>query len=362
MRRVVIVLAVLVAVLTTLISLRLWTQARALSAPSGGSGEIEGITVDLSSRVGARIAEVKVREGQRVKQGDLLLRLDCSDPQAQLAEAEARLAVGRAQAVAAGAQATASERNRVAAGASQDAAKAQAQALQAQAEAAVRQAKRLASIPADVAASNLDQTEASASGLSSQAAAARAQAAASAEQVRASQAGIHAASAQAEAALAQVRAGEAQVVRMRLLVDECEIRAPRDAEVAKLPHEAGELVSPSTTLVRLVDLSAMTATFYLPNAEVGAVKPGGRAVVVADAWPDEEFEGTVKTVALEAEFTPRNIQTRTDRDRLVYPVEVAVVNRDGKLRDGMPVQVTLERSSNGNTGRAPAPVATGNGK
>jgi len=343
MRRVVVILVVLVAVLATLISLRLWTQARALSAPSGGSGELEGVTVDLSSRVGARIVEVKVREGQAVKQGDLLVRLDCADPQAQLAEAEARLAAARAQAVAAGAQANASARTRVAAAASQDAAKAQAEALEAQAAAAERQAKRLASITADVAASSLDQTEASATGLGRQAAAARAQAAASAEQARAAEAGIHASSAQAEAALAQVRAGEAQVARVRLLVDECELRAPRDAEVAKLPHEAGELVAPSTTLVRLVDLSELTATFYLPNAEVGAVRPGGKAAVVADAWPGETFEGTVKTVALEAEFTPRNIQTRTDRDRLVYPVEIAVVNRGGKLRDGMPVQVTLAR-------------------
>ncbi len=132
-------------------------------------------------------------------------------------------------------------------------------------------------------------------------------------------------------------------IRARLLVDECDVRAPRDAEVSKLPHEQGELVQPSTTLVRLVDLSEVTATFYLPNAEIGAVKPGGRAKVVADAWPGEVFEGTVKTVYLEAAFTPRNIQTRTDRDRLVYPIEVAVTNRDGKLRDGMPVQVTLER-------------------
>jgi HlyD family secretion protein len=300
--------------------------------------------VDLSSRVGARILEVKVKEGQPVKAGDLLVRLDCSDPQAQLAEAEARLAVARAQAVAAGAQARASERNREAAGASQAAARAQAEALQAQAEAAVRQAKRLSSITADVAASNLDQTEANATGLSSQASAARAQAAASAEQVRAAEAGINASNAQAEAALAQVRAGEAQVARVRLLVDECEIHAPRDGEVAKLPHEAGELVAAASTLVRLVDLSEVTATFYLPNAEVSAVKPGGKATVVADAWPGETFEGTVRTVALEAEFTPRNIQTRTDRDRLVYPVEVTVVNRGGKLRDGMPVQVTLEQS------------------
>jgi HlyD family secretion protein len=64
-------------------------------------------------------------------------------------------------------------------------------------------------------------------------------------------------------------------------------------------------------------------------------------VVVADAWPGERFAGKVATVALEAEFTPRNIQTRTDRDRLVYPVEVVVPNPGARLRPGMPVQVVL---------------------
>jgi HlyD family secretion protein len=285
MRRVVAVLAVLVLVLGGLIALRLWKQAQALAAPSGGSGEIEGTRIDLASRVGARILEQRVREGDRVKAGDLLLRLDCSDPQAQLAEAEARVAAAKAQVVA----------------------------LEAQRGAAERQAKRLSGLPADVAESNIDQTRAGAVNL------------------------VH----QTDSARAQVKAGEAAVARARLLVGECEIRAPRDAEVATLPHEAGELVSPGAVLARLVDLSEVKATFYLPNAEVGAVKPGARAVVVADAWPDESFEGTVRTVALEAEFTPRNIQTRTDRDRLVYPVEVVVKNRDGKLRAGMPVQVTL---------------------
>jgi HlyD family secretion protein len=341
MRRVVIVLVALVLVLGTLIGVRLWTQARALAAPSGGSGEIEGTTVELSSRVGARIAEVRVREGDRVKAGDLLLLLDCADAAAQLAEAEARLAAARAQAVAATAQLKASERTRVAAAAGQDAARAQAAALEAQRDAAERQARRLAALPEDVAPSTIDQTQASASGLGHQVSAAKAQAAASAEQARAAEVGIGAAGAQAQAALAQVRAGEATVARARLLAGECELRAPRDAEVAMLPHEAGELVSPGAVLARLVDLREVKATFYLPNAEVGAVRPGAKATVVADAWPGESFEGTVRTVALEAEFTPRNIQTRTDRDRLVYPIEVTVANRDGKLRAGMPVQVTL---------------------
>ncbi len=341
MRRVALVFAVLVLLLSGLIVLRLWTQARALAAPSGGSGEVEGVVVDLSSRVGARLLTVKVAEGQAVKAGDLLATLDCADPAAQLAEARARLAAARAQALAAAAQRESAARTKAAAGATRDAALAQADALAAQRDAAERQAARLESLTADVAASTIDQSRAGATGLARQVDAARAQAAAGDAQVRAAEVGIRAAAAQAEAAEAQVKAAEAQVHRLELLTGECEVRAPRDAEVGKLPHEAGELVAAGATLVRLVDLSEPKATFYLPNAEVGAVRPGARAVVVADAFPDVEFEGTVRTVSLEAAFTPRNIQTRTDRDRLVYPVEVTVKNPDGRLRAGMPVQVTI---------------------
>jgi HlyD family secretion protein len=341
MRRVIGFLAVLLVVLGGLIAFRLWTQARALAAPSGGSGEIEGTIVELSSRVGARIVDVRVREGQTVKAGDLLLRLDCADPDAQVAEGEARLTAAQAQAQAAGAQVKASESSRIAATASQEAASAQAEALQAEADAAARQAKRLAQLTADVAASNIDQTQASASGLTEQVRAARAQAAASAHQAQAAAVSTRASSMQAEAALAQVRAAQAQLERAQILAGECQIHAPRDAVVQTLPHEAGELTTPGAVLVRLVDLSEVKATFYLPNNEVGVVKPGARAEVVADAFPGEVFEGKVRTVSLEAEFTPRNIQTRTDRDRLVYPIEVTVANRDGKLRAGMPVQVTL---------------------
>jgi len=341
MRRVIVVLIVLVVALGGLIAFRLWTQARALAAPSGGSGEIEGTVVELSSRVGARIVEQPVREGQAVKKGELLVRLDCADPEAAVAEAQARLAQAQAQAQAAGAQVRASERNRLAAGAAEEASRAQAEALRAQAEAADRQARRLSQLTADVAASSIDQTQASASELDQQVRAARAQAAASAEQAQVAAVGIHASTAQAQAALAQIQAAEAQLARAQLLAAECVIRAPRDAEVQTLPHEVGELTAPGAVLVRLVDLSEVKATFYLPNAEVGAVRPGAPAQVVADAFPGLVFEGKVRTVSLEAEFTPRNIQTRTDRDRLVYPVEVTVVNREGKLRAGMPVQVSL---------------------
>lgn len=347
MRRIAFVFAALVVLLTALLAWRLRLQAAEASGPAGGSGEIEGTSVDLSARITARVLEQRVKKGDRVRKGDLLVALDCADAQAALAEAEARLTAARAQGAAAQASVEASRRTREAAAAAQQAARAQAEALTAQRDVAMRQAARLERLATDVALSSRDQSRAGAEGLEHQTRAAEAQAAASGEQARAAVAAIRASGAQAVAADAQVRAAEAAMARVRLLVDECRVEAPRDAVIDDLPHEPGELVAAGQVLVKLVDLSEVKATFYLPNAELAAARPGMKANVVADAWPGQRFEGVVRTVSAKAEFTPRNIQTRTDRDRLVYPVEVWLANPEGKLRPGMPVQVELHATPEG---------------
>ncbi|RME23202.1 MAG: HlyD family efflux transporter periplasmic adaptor subunit, partial [Deltaproteobacteria bacterium] len=150
-----------------------------------------------------------------------------------------------------------------------------------------------------------------------------------------------AAEAQAEAARKAVAAGEAALERARVAVSECRLTAPRDGVVQLLPFEVGELVPPGATLATIVDLAHARATFYIPNADLAAAVAGAPAEIEADAWPGEVFTGTVATVATEPEFTPRNIQTRSDRDRLVYKVEVEVDNADGRLRPGMPIVVRL---------------------
>jgi HlyD family secretion protein len=341
MKKVAFVLAVLVLVLSLGLYARLRMQERALHGPAGGAGEIEGTEVDLASRIGARIDKVHVREGAPVKKGDLLVSLDCADARAALSEAEERLAAAQAQARASEAAIGAARSSQQVAAAARAAAQAQAASLAAQRDATLRQVRRLEKLDEDVAAANRDQTRASAEGLGHQVEAMQAQANASLEQARAAGANWKASSAQAEAAHAAARAIAAGLARARLLVDECEVRAPRDGTVGELPHEAGELVAPGALLVRLIDLAEVRATFYVPNAELAAVRPGAEAALVADAYPGQEFRGRVSTVALRAEFTPRNIQTRSDRDRLVYPVEVVVHNPEDKLRAGMPVQVTL---------------------
>ncbi len=341
MRRIAVVLTVLILALSGLLAFKLHAQEAELKRPSGGSGEIEGTEVNLSTRITARVTKLLTQKGAAVKKGDLLAELDCADPLAQLRDAQARLASARAQAKVALASADATRTQEVAAAKSIDASKAQADALEAQREATQRQADRMDAVGNDVAFANRDQLRYSVLGLQRQVAAAQASSAVSSDHARAAIAQTRAALAQAESADASIGAAEAALERAQLLVAECEVRAPRDATVEDLPFEVGELVSPGAAVVQLVDLAEVKATFYLPNAELAAARIGGKAVVLADAWPDQRFEGIIRTVALKAEFTPRNIQTRTDRDRLVYPVEVALANPDGKLRPGMPVQVLL---------------------
>lgn len=334
-------IVVLALIPTGLIALKIWQQREALHGPSGGSAVIEGTEIALGARLAARVARVPVVEGQSVKAGEVLVELDCADTEAMLAEARARLEAARAQAAAAAATASAADAAAKVAKAASEASAAQAAGVAAQRDAASRQAGRLQQQGQDVAAAALDQSQTTAAALEQQAAAASASARASRLQASAAGGQGEAASANASAAAAAVAAGEAAVARAELLVAECVVRAPRDAVVQTLPWEPGELVPLGMPLVRLVDLAEVTATFYLPNAELGAVHTGAVAEVVADAWPDRVFQGSVRTIASQAEFTPRNIQTRTDRDRLVFPVEVAIPNPDHQLHPGMPVQITL---------------------
>ncbi len=332
---------VLVAVLAAAIGWYIYRQQAALGAPPGGSGVVEGTPVELSSHVGAHIERLPAEEGTAVHAGQLLVHLDCAEPEAALAEAEARLAAVRAEAEASGARARAAERREAAARASSDAAVAQRRALSEQEGAAKRDARRLEEMGRHATAAKVDESRSAADRLAHEV-----QAAAAGERSRELEATAAAEEAQAVRRSVSVldseaRALEAAVERARIQVRECEVRAPRAAWVDAVYYEEGELAPPGAVLVRLVELDPVEVTFYLPNADLAAAEVGAPATVRADAWPDLDFRGEVVTVGAEAEFTPRNVQTRSERDRLVYPIEVHVPNPDLRLRPGMPVEVTL---------------------
>lgn len=341
MKRVLGVLAVLTLVLVGLITWRIRAQGRAEAGPASGSGVVEAEGIDVASRISARVRAVHVQEGREVEAGAPILSLACDEQQVRLAEAMARLEAARAQVLSAKSQAQAARGQSAAALASVQAVGAQIGALTAQHELAARESERVESMGAYAALSARDRAKVTASELLE-----RQKAAQASELVSRRQAG--AASAQAQAALAQVAAAEqaafaleATVKSAQLWVDECTVRAPRAGVLERVYYEPGELVTAGALVARLVDPEVAKVTFYLANADVDAARVGMRAQVRADAYPDQDFVAEVTRIGLEAEFTPRNVQTRSDRDRLVYPVEVRVRDHKGMLRTGMQAVVSL---------------------
>ncbi|UJR87185.1 HlyD family secretion protein [Sandaracinus amylolyticus] len=341
MKRVVAAGTVLVLLLVLALTLRIRAQREAQSGPPGGAGVVEAVAVDVGSRISGRIVRLQAREGAEVHAGDALLELDCMQERARLAEAEARIEAARAQLAGATAAVQTASRSTVAASAAARAAEVRISAASVQQETYAREAARVASLGPAASAQARDMAQSQASGAETEVEAARAQSRATRAQIGVARTQVEAADAQARAAASTLGAFEALRDLARIAVDECVVRAPRDGVLEEVYYEAGEIVTPGAIVVRLVDLSEVRATFYLPNAELSQARTDREAEVVADAWPDQRFAGRVITVANEAEFTPRNIQTRTDRDRLVYAIEVAVPNPERRLRPGMPVQVTL---------------------
>lgn len=115
------------------------------------------------------------------------------------------------------------------------------------------------------------------------------------------------------------------------------VHAPLGGTVLRRDVEVGETVLPGSALMALADLSVMDVKIYVPGPMLGRIRLGERVEVVTDSYPDRRLSGSVATIADEAEFTPKNVQTRDERVRLVYRVKVRVPNPDGILKSGMPV-------------------------
>jgi HlyD family secretion protein len=125
----------------------------------------------------------------------------------------------------------------------------------------------------------------------------------------------------------------------------CSIRSPIDGTVLSRYHEPGELVVPGTKLLTLADIKDIWAYIYVPQPEVAALKPGQKLTGYLPELKDRAFQGTILKINSEAEFTPKNVQTRAERERLVYGVKVSFLgsNDEEVLKPGMTVEVALPR-------------------
>ena len=143
---------------------------------------------------------------------------------------------------------------------------------------------------------------------------------------------------QAQAALAQAQAG---LALLDAQIEKLTVYAPAAGTVLTRNVEPGEFVQPGATLLVLADLKSLKITVYVPEDRYGEISLGQQAVLHVDSFPNETFSATVVTIANTAEFTPRNVQTVEGRSSTVYAVKLNVEDPDGKLKPGMPADVSF---------------------
>jgi HlyD family secretion protein len=147
------------------------------------------------------------------------------------------------------------------------------------------------------------------------------------EEVALAQAQLH----QAQAALGLVDAQLAQLT----------LTAPISGTVTSRSIHAGETAVAGGTLLTLANLDQVTLVLYIPENRIGQVEVGQPVEVTVDSFPGRTFVGHVTTIAREAEFTPRNVQTQEERVNLVFAVKVTIPNPDHALRPGMPADAVI---------------------
>ncbi|MBN2501260.1 MAG: efflux RND transporter periplasmic adaptor subunit, partial [Anaerolineales bacterium] len=123
--------------------------------------------------------------------------------------------------------------------------------------------------------------------------------------------------------------------------DKLTLTAPVAGTVLFRSVDPGEVAQPSAPLITLAQLDELTITVYVQEDRYGAVLIGTEAVVEVDSFPGAEFNAEVVRIADQAEFTPRNVQTQEGRRATVYAIKLDVENLDGKLKPGMPADVTF---------------------
>lgn len=309
----------------------------AAPGPTRASGYVEATEVRVAPEVGGRILVVNVAEGDRVALGEALARIDTSDTElalrggtAEREQAKAQLALllagSRPEDVR---QATAERQSALA----------DVNAAQAELDAATADLKRFEDLlranagsvkQRDDAATRRTVAEAHV-----QAAAQRAQAAADA--LAKLKAGAR--SQEIDAARARVAAADAQLATFQKNLSDAVLTAPVGGIVTAKLLDAGEMVAPRVPIVAITDIDHAWANVYVDEPLVPKLKVGQSATLVTDAG--QRLPGTITFVSPNAEFTPRNVQTSEERSKLVYRIKVAVDNRAGVLKPGMPVEAEL---------------------
>lgn len=292
-----------------------WSRLKPQGLPDGiasGNGRIEATDVDIATRSGGRIKAVLVKEGDDVAAGQTVAIMDTASLDADLTRAQAQ--VTQAQQARTTAAAMLTQR--------QQAEKtAQAVVAQRQAELSLmqKQLQRTQELVGKgfLSPQKLDEAQA-------QVQSAKAGLSAAQSQVAEARTAITATQSQFIETDSAIAAAQAALARVQADKDDSALRAPRGGRVQVLAAQAGEVLGGGGRVMSLADLSDVYMTFFLPETAVGKVAIGSEVRLVLDAAPQYVIPARVSFVASVAQFTPKTVETKVERQKLVFKVRAQI--------------------------------------
>jgi len=275
------------------------------------SGTIEGTEINISAEVAGRVKEVRVEEGSAVQKSDTLALLNHQTADIELKQAEANLAASEAQyrLLARGSR-------------REDILQAEANFKNAEME-----LQRMSKLVQDGTVTQKQVDDAQMKYVVSQQALEKLKHGALPEEL--------------QGAIARRDQAGAQADLIRKRIRDSFIISPTRGIVTLKSVEVGEYVNVGANLFRIVDLGKVKLTIYASETEVGKIKLGAPAKVMIDANPGKEYEGAVTFISPVAEFTPKNVQTKEERTKLVFGVKIEVQNPEGALKPGLPADAKI---------------------
>src|SRR5262252_2767348 len=328
-----------------------WRQLKPAGLPDGfavGNGRIEATEIDIATKTAGRIKEILVNDGDVVEAGQVVARMDTQTLEAELRQAQAQVR----QAQQAKATATAIVTQRESAKATAAAVVAQRESELVLAEKELTRSQQLAFKGAgsqqqlDTDYTRYKSTTAALTAAQSQLLEAQSAIAAAKSQAAEAQSAMEVAKSQIVEAQSNIEAALATTERLKAEIEDSVLKAPRSGRVQYRMAQPGEVLPAGGKLLTILDLSDVYMTFFLPETLAGRVAIGAEARVVLDAAPQYVFPAKVSFVASVAQFTPKTVETITERQKLVFRVKAQgdpeMLKRYGaRVKTGLPGVATV---------------------
>ncbi|MBS1370712.1 MAG: HlyD family efflux transporter periplasmic adaptor subunit [Lentisphaeria bacterium] len=279
---------------------------------ASGNGRLEATEVSIAAKLAGRIEKIMVDEGDFISEKQPLAQMQTNVLEAQLAQAKAQ----RNQAVTAEAGAKAMIDVRVS---EKEAARATVLQKESSLDGARKRYERSKVLSEANAASRQQFEDDETAYL-----AAKAEVAVAEAGVKQAEAAINSAKAEAAGAAAAIAAAEADMARIQADIDDSLLIAPREGRIQYRIAQPGEVLSAGGRVLNLVDLTDVYMTFFLPEEVAGKVAIGAEVRLILDAVPDIPIPAEVSYVASVAQFTPKTVETQSERQKLMFRVKARI--------------------------------------